>query len=495
MKVALYARVSTEEQTKGYSLEAQVDAMRQYATSNSWELVREYEDGGYSGSNDKRPAFKQMIADALAGEFDAILVHKFDRFSRSREDAIVYKSLLRKKGVRVISVTEPLDDSPASFLTEGMLEVLNEFYLINLSQEIKKGKYKGAEKGEYQGGNLKFGYTLDNNDVKPKIVVDQKEANTVVNIFEKYAQGLSLGQLAIILNDMGMPCKTTGRWHKQKLSKMLRDRTYIGEGRYGEVIMPYPPIVPTDLFDQVQTKLSSNKNTGRPAKSGRTYLLSHLGRCGECGGALLHETQRQYKYIYCYRQAEYPDEHQCFKPKRINVDWLEQEIWNQVEDILYNYKESTYDLLLDKYENTRADRESQITKVRTKIEQCKTGKRTVLRQVRTGNITQAEADIEFTVIKKEQSDWQQELDSMLATNSDDDSVLEKFMVQLKALHKSFDFGFMRITPERQKEIINLLVEKFILYGDGKIELRFKLPVNEEQVAGKIRELSCDVLVV
>ena len=84
---------------------------------------------------------------------------------------------------------------------------------------------------------------------------------------------------------------------------------------------------------------------------------------------------------------------------------------------------------------------------------------------------------------------------MLATNSEDDVVLEKFMSQLKALHKSFDFGFMLITPERKKEIINLLVEKFILYGDGRIELRFKLPVKDEQVAEKIRELSCDVLVV
>lgn len=156
-KAAIYSRVSRQEQIEGYSLEAQIDAMTQYAGNNGMDVVREYQDGGFSGGSDNRPAFKRMIADALAGEFDAIIVHKLDRFSRNRQDAIVYKSQLKKKGVRVISVSEPLDESPASLITEAVLEAYNEYFLINLAHEIRKGKYKGAEKGEYQGGPLKFG--------------------------------------------------------------------------------------------------------------------------------------------------------------------------------------------------------------------------------------------------------------------------------------------------------------------------------------------------
>ena len=104
-KVALYARVSTEEQVDGNSLDAQIEAMRAHAQSKGYEVIAEYVDGGYSGKNDNRPEFKKLIASALGGEFDAIIVHKLDRFSRSREDAIVYKSQLKKKGIRVISVS------------------------------------------------------------------------------------------------------------------------------------------------------------------------------------------------------------------------------------------------------------------------------------------------------------------------------------------------------------------------------------------------------
>ena len=175
-----------------------------------------------------------------------------DRFSRNRQDAIVYKSQLKKKGVRVVSVSEPLDDSPASLITEGVLEAYNEYFLINLAHEIRKGKYKGVEKGEYQGGNLKFGYILDMSTDKPKIIVDKAEADTVNIMFKRYSEGITLGQIAKNLNDQDIPCKNTGRWYKQKISKILRDRIYIGEGKYGKVTMPYPPIISIDLFDRVQ---------------------------------------------------------------------------------------------------------------------------------------------------------------------------------------------------------------------------------------------------
>ena len=493
MKVALYGRVSTEEQTEGHSLSAQFDAMKNYCENKDWEIIQEYEDGGFSGGNDSRPAFKQMIASALAGELDVILVHKLDRFSRNREDAIVYKSMLKKKGVRVISVSEPLDDSPASLIAEAVLEAYNEYFLINLAHEIRKGKYKGAEKGAYQGGNLKFGYTLDKSTERHKIIVDKAEADTVNTIFQRYNEGMTISQIAKNLNDQGIPCKTTGRWYKQKISQILRDRIYIGEGRYGEVIMPYPPIITVDLFDRVQARLKSNKQSGRPANPNRIYLLSRLGRCGECGAALLHETQRQYRYISCYKQSAYPEEHQCFKPKRWNVDWIEEEVWSQIEDILHNYKDSTYGLLFDNYENGKSDSQEKINKARTQIERCKKERQTVLRQVRKDNVTQVEADAEFTVLNKEQSDWQCELDNLLALDTESDAAMEKFMSQLKAVDINFDYGFYP-TSEQKKEILNMLLDKFLLYRDGKIELRFKVPINDRQVAEKIQELSCDALV-
>lgn len=101
---ALYARVSSSEQVKGYSIDAQLDAGRQYAAGHGWVVVAEYIDAGLSGTSDDRPQFKRMIRDALSGQFEVIMVHSFDRFSRNLEDAVVYKSLLRRDGVQGVSV-------------------------------------------------------------------------------------------------------------------------------------------------------------------------------------------------------------------------------------------------------------------------------------------------------------------------------------------------------------------------------------------------------
>ncbi len=133
------------------------------------------------------------------------------------------------------------------------------------------------------------------------------------------------------------------------------------------------------------------------------------------------------------------------------------------------------------------------SKAKAEIEQRKRERQTVLRQVRKGNITQTEADIEFTVINKEQVDWERELDSLKVLDTEADALIERFMSHLRAVDRNFDYGF-HPTPEQKKEILNLMLDKFILYGNGKIELRFKVPVNNRQVAEKIQELSCGALV-
>ena len=140
---AAYIRVSTEDQTE-YSPEAQLKALRRYAAQNNMVLDDRYifSDEGISGRKaEKRPGFMSMIAHAKSREhpFDVILVHKFDRFARSREDSVVYKSMLRREcNVRVISITESIEDDKFSVILEAMLEAMAEYYSINLSDEVKK---------------------------------------------------------------------------------------------------------------------------------------------------------------------------------------------------------------------------------------------------------------------------------------------------------------------------------------------------------------------
>ena len=130
MKVALYARVSSERQDIDLSISAQLRALREYASRNGHLVVREYLDEAESGRSIDRPGFKQLIIAARQkpSPFEAILVWKLSRFARNREHSIIYKSLLRRQGIQVVSINEPVEDTPAGRLLEGIIEVVDEFY-------------------------------------------------------------------------------------------------------------------------------------------------------------------------------------------------------------------------------------------------------------------------------------------------------------------------------------------------------------------------------
>ena len=139
MNVALYARVSSDKQDTALSISAQLRALREYAVRYGYHGVREFVDEAESGRTVARPAFKEMIALARTKHpsFKAILVWKLNRFSRSRADSITYKTLLRNKGIEVMSINEPVDDSPTGRLLEGVIESIDEFYSANLGQDIR----------------------------------------------------------------------------------------------------------------------------------------------------------------------------------------------------------------------------------------------------------------------------------------------------------------------------------------------------------------------
>ncbi|GAI25961.1 unnamed protein product, partial [marine sediment metagenome] len=132
-----------------------------YALRNGHEVVKEYIDEAESGRSIDRPAFKEMIATVhqKSSSFQAIFVWKLSRFARNREDSIVYKSLLRKHGVQLISINEPLEDTPAGKLLEGVIEVIDEFYSNNLAQDVIRGQRENAD-GLTSRTGKKWGTTL-----------------------------------------------------------------------------------------------------------------------------------------------------------------------------------------------------------------------------------------------------------------------------------------------------------------------------------------------
>ena len=198
MKVALYARVSSDSQDVDLSISAQLKALREFAKKNGHQVVKEFVDEAESGRTSARPAFREMIALARRPNksFSVILVWKYSRFTRSREDSILYKAMLKKAGVQVISINEPFDNSPTGRLMEGIIEALDEFYSDNLGEDVTRGMRESAARGFYLSSSPPYGYrkvrVRDGATERTKLEPDPVQANIVTGMFENIIEGLGL---------------------------------------------------------------------------------------------------------------------------------------------------------------------------------------------------------------------------------------------------------------------------------------------------------------
>lgn len=316
-KGAAYVRVSSEEQAReGYSIDAQIKAIKDYARKNDIFLEEQYiyKDEGISGRKaEKRPAFMEMIkvAKSKPKKFDVILVHKFDRFSRNREDSIVYKSLLKKEcEINVISITEHLDpDDKMSIILEAFLEAMAEYYSINLSEEVKKGQLEKHSQGGLQT-KPSFGYNVEDN----KLVINKEEAKIVKLIFESYAiDNISMMEIAKKVNSLGIHTKRGNKFENRTIYYILNNPVYIGKLKYTPgrkntynfddpntilVDGKHSPIVDNNLWDLTQLKLSKN-NIWKKPKLRLDYSVKHwskgLIRCSECSCTFVTATKSKYR--------------------------------------------------------------------------------------------------------------------------------------------------------------------------------------------------------
>lgn len=342
---ALYIRVSTEDQIE-YSPDAQKLALFNYAKKNNI-LVDEqhiYIDAGISGKKaEKRPAFMKMISTAKKKPkpFDVILVHKFDRFSRNREDSVVYKSLLRKDcGVRVISISEHLEDDKFSIILESMLEAMAEYYSLNLAEEVKKGLNEKARRGEPIGQGA-YGY----DKVEKNLVINPKQAEAIKIIFEKYTVSeWSLLEIARYLNAQGYVTKLGKPFTKRALRYILKNPVYYGHNRYnyrkgGASVMndesewiivkgTHEPLITKETYDLAWNRLKTASKLCRKESSGvlKTWLQKQL-RCHKCGSIMRVLRVKEYYYFRCDKAYQGG----CSVTKTLSARKLEKIILTQIE--------------------------------------------------------------------------------------------------------------------------------------------------------------------
>ena len=327
IRVAIYARVSSDAQDVNNSITAQISECELYASRNNMAVVAIYIDEAESGQSDDRPQFQKMVADATAKNkpFAVILVWKFSRFSRNRVDNAIYKNRLKKKGIRIISIKEPTDDSPAGQFMESVIEDVDAFYSANLSQEVRRGQRRVAERGYYPGNKAPYGYNLekvqedDGNAFHNIFVIDPPTAPIVRRIFDEAIAGRTYTDIRRDLNQDGVPPPKpknkketrSEQWSDSTIYEIIHNLHYAGfivwgmNSQSGEppVIAPgrHKPIVSKEKFDLAgQVMASKAHKIVHARQTGSMYMMSELLKCKICGKNLIvrpskNQTSRYYQ--------------------------------------------------------------------------------------------------------------------------------------------------------------------------------------------------------
>lgn len=332
---AAYIRVSTEDQTE-YSPDAQLRAIKEYCEKNDYYLDDKYIfiDEGKSGRKaEKRPAFMKMIGIAKhkPSPFQVILCHKFDRFARNREDSVVYKSLLLKEcGVKVISITESIENDRMGIIMESMLEAMAEYYSINLGEEVKKGMTEKARRGEPLT-IAPFGYRMENKMLVP----DPEESAIVKKIFADFVAGKPYMRIAKECNEKGIKTHRGNKFENRTVEYIINNPVYAGFIRWTPTMRvrrnynnpdtmivkgKHEPIIDIETFEKAQERADELKLIWRKyhrAQFNPSHWLVGLLR-SPCGSSMVNSNN----YFVCSAYTK----GKCLKRNSIRADILEKKI-------------------------------------------------------------------------------------------------------------------------------------------------------------------------
>lgn len=299
MRYAAYVRISSEDQLGNFSIDAQQRAIEAWVTAKGGVLVQIYKDEVQSGLTADRPAFQRLRNDARKGTFDAVIVHKFDRFARNRTDALAVKSLLRYDyGIKVFSVTEPSEDSdgPTGALVEGIMESVADWYSKNLSAETAKGKKERSMQGLHNN-IAPFGMKKDENKI---LVPDENELPGLVMAFELYASDqYSDNDIAIILNQKGYRTKRGRLFSKDTVRDFLQNEIYLGKVSYQPFMRnpdgtrcrtapiewfkgQHEAVIDEELYKRCQEVRNKRAHHHQPTIKYNAYLLRDIVYCYQC---------------------------------------------------------------------------------------------------------------------------------------------------------------------------------------------------------------------
>lgn len=396
MNVALYARVSSERQAeKDLSIPAQLKALRNHALKNGWEIVREFVDEAESARTANRPAFQEMVslAKQKLPPFQAILVWKLSRFARNREDSIVYKAALRKRGIQVVSINEQIDESPTGRLLEGLIETIDEFYSANLGQDTRRGMKENAQRGFLNGARLPYGYNAVsrevNGETKRVMEINDAQASAVKRAFELAVAGEGAKAIAQTLSSEGYRTKNGARWSKPFVGYMLRNEVYTGTyvwNRIGQkdgarlrnpvaeivrIENHHPAIIDADIFAKVQRLISERApKQNHPRAVASQHALSGIVYCGHCGSRMSVSTAKSGQFFYYSCKRRFKEGKASCCQRNISATKLEPIVLDTIRDRLLSdqHLSRLANLVNEELRNSQTQSSDRVISLRVELE-------------------------------------------------------------------------------------------------------------------------------
>ena len=454
MNAVIYARYSSDNQREE-SIDGQIRECKEYATRKGLTIIECYIDRARSARTDNRPDFQRMIRDSAKGRFEVVLVWKLDRFARSRYDSVRYKHKLKQNGVKVLSACENISEGSEGILLESTLEGYAEYFSADLAKKVKRGMKENALTCRHNGGVPAFGFAVDK---ALHYHADPDTAPIVLDIFEKYDQGISMKEIAEELNRCGLRSARGNSFNIARIAQILGNRKYIGEYRFGDTVVPdgIPALVPKDLFDRVQARKGKNQHAPARTKATENYLLTTKLCCGKCGAFMVGEsgtssTGAIYRYYRCVNTKR----HKTCDKKAVKKDWIEDIVLKATMQLIQNeelLERLAHRLYLMQEQESHAE-----ALLKTELQETKKRLHNLMNAIEQGIIT--------PTTKERLQELEQEkarLEEHIAVEEIHHAVLSEEQI----LFFLFQFQKTDITDENQKQhLIDCFVNQIFLYDD------------------------------
>lgn len=498
-RAGIYLRLSREHAEENNSIEAQREITTNYAIKNGFKIVKEYQDNGYSGILDSRPALNEMMIDISRGLINMVIVKDISRLTRNKNKTGWYTEIFfPDNDVRFISVTEFIDSGERYEIDDTIMlrGIANQYYLTDISKKIRANKKAMKDAGQYVEAHAPYGYKLLEED-KHKIVIDEKVADVIRLIYDMYIDGKTGTQIAQYLNSkrkrtpsqyLKMKNAST-RWSQETINDILSNPFYSGATVVNKYITNYmtktckknkdrstwiikenthEPIILKEKYKKVQ-----EIKKGKRGKNATKYefLLKDLLYCGHCKHKLqykLYKSADKTRYLYDSSGfvcgIVYKKKHLCKNKTFVNEKHINSIIIEKVKERLSQIKVDKVTNKIVDYFKENSEETKELNKYKNEVQKLDRKKMVLYRKKCEQYITENEFKEEYTKIKEEISNYQKKIEKLEENNNN--IINEK---RIKEIINEFQKG-KDINNEFLKEIIN----RIEVYSNNQINIIFNL---------------------